>query len=84
MTTSFEARVMDASEKIWDAVDGIVLVKEINGCKQRISIDTINGKKVRCFANPSTQAADVKEKVDAVFPNGLPEGINAIFVSVAA
>lgn len=38
------------NENIWDAVNGIVLVNEVNGVKQIISVDTINGNKVRTFA----------------------------------
>lgn len=37
------------NENIWDAVNGLVLVNEVNGIKQMISVDTINGKKVRSF-----------------------------------
>ena len=37
------------NENIWDAVNGLVLINEVNGIKQRISVDTINGKKVRSF-----------------------------------
>lgn len=82
MTTSIESRVVNASEKFWSAVDGIVLEKEVNGCKQRISIDTINGAKVRCLSGSDKRVDEIKGKVDVIFPNGLPDGVNAVFISV--
>ena len=42
-----------------------------------ISVDTINGKKVRSFVETKRS-----EKVKEVFPNGLPSGMNVVFVSV--
>ena len=66
------------NENIWDTVNGLVLVNEVNGIKQMISVDTINGKKVRSFVETKRT-----EKVKEVFPNGLPAGLNVVFVSVA-
>ena len=66
------------NENIWDVVNGLVLVNEVNGVKQIISVDTINGQKVRTFAETKRT-----EKVAEVFPNGLPAGMNIAFISVA-
>lgn len=65
------------NENIWDAVNGLVLINEVNGVKQMISVDTINGKKVRSFVETKRS-----EKVKEVFQNGLPSGMNVVFVSV--
>lgn len=66
------------NENGWDAVSGLVLVNKVNGVKQMISIDTINGEKVRSY-----DKNECKEKVKEVFPNGLPRGMNVVFISVA-
>ena len=48
------------NENIWDAVNGLVLINEVNGVKQMISVDTINGKKVRSFVE-TKRSEKVKE-----------------------
>lgn len=65
------------NENVWKAVSGLVLVNKINGKEQMISIDTINGEKVRSY-----DKTRCKEKVKEVFPNGLPCGMNVVFISV--
>lgn len=65
-------------ENVWDAANGLVLVNKVNGVEQMISIDTINGEKVKSF-----DKAECKKKVKEVFPNGLPRGMNVVFISVA-
>lgn len=72
------ALVSEAVNKnVFDAVSGLVLVNKVNGVEQMISIDTINGEKVRSF-----DKTECKEKVKEVFPNGLPRGMNVVFISV--
>lgn len=66
------------NDNIWDAVNGLVLVEEENGIRRMISIDTINGRKVRNLVETKHT-----EKVKEVFPNGLPAGMSMVFVSVA-
>lgn len=66
------------NENVLNTFDGIILVNEINGAKQMISVDTINGKKVRNIVN-----AERSEKVSEIFPQGLPAGMDFMFVSLA-
>lgn len=86
---------MATPDEIWDIVNGVVLTVEVNGHKQRISVDTINGKKVSVFvdvkrivdAERKTDMeyinANTKEKVKLLFPEGLPKGTKATFISVS-
>ena len=80
MTTELNTGAEFATaEEIWDLINGVVFTMEFNGHQQRVSIDTINGKKVRSLANNDNQ---IKEKVKVVFPDGIPTCINAKFICV--
>jgi len=86
---------MATAEEVWDIINGVVLTVEINGHKQRVSIDTINGKKVSVFVDIKKIVeeerktdmeyinANTKEKVKLLFPEGLPTGTKATFISVS-
>ncbi len=66
------------AENIWDACNSLVLFNEVDGAKQRISIETVNGKRVRSLVD-----TNVSKNVKELFPNGLPSGMNVVFVSFA-
>lgn len=73
MTLAAEA----INENIWDAGHSLVLFEEVNGNAQRISIETVNGRKVRNYVD-----RNVSQKVEELFPNGLPKGMNVVFISL--
>ena len=78
--TNDEVTVLAAeaiNENIWDAGHSLVLFEEVNGNAQRISIETVNGKKVRNYVD-----RNVSQKVEELFPNGLPKGMNVVFISL--
>lgn len=67
------------AEGIWDILNGVVFTMDVNGHNQRVSIETINGKKIRTLVSNDNQ---MKDRVKAVFPEGLPTCINAKFICV--
>lgn len=94
MTTGINAQKVDTVKMAnaineWDMTDALVLTQEVNGVIRRISIDTINGQKVRGYGynyrnkNEEAIQSEIDKNVESVFPLGLPKGISATFISVA-
>ncbi len=67
-----------ATKNIWDVYNSLVLVNEADGTKQKISIETVNGKRVRSLVD-----TNVSQNVKELFPNGLPSGLNVVFISLS-
>ncbi len=66
------------NENVWDLDNNLVFCNELNGFTRMISIETINGRRVK-----NSYKADTQKKVAELFPNGLPKGMNVLFVSFA-
>ena len=65
-------------KNIWDVYNSLVLVNEADGTKQKIYIETVNGKRVRSLVD-----TNVSQNVKELFPNGLPSGLNVVFISLS-
>lgn len=66
------------NENVWNSDKNLVFVNELNGLNQMISIETINGVRVK-----NSHSVETQKKVVELFPNGLPNGMNVVFVSFA-